>query len=264
MTPPLLEVRAVSRRYAGVRGAPEIQALDDVSLTLERGEVLGLVGESGSGKSTLARLILGLGSPSSGSVLLQGHDIHAARGTALRRLRRDVQMVFQDPYGSLDPRQRVARIVAEPLHLLDGWTREQKRQRSIEVLGAVGLGEDALDRFPHEFSGGQRQRIAIARAIICRPKLLVADEAVASLDPSVQAQILNLLIDLQETEDLAILFIAHDLAAVAAVADRIAVMKDGRVIETGRRDEVLSRPMQKFTELLAAAAFGGGTRSTIL
>src|SRR5262245_64236215 len=213
---PLLEVHNLTRDYV-LRGRDafarrqSLRAVDDVSFSIARGEVLGIVGESGCGKSTLARIVMALDRPTSGSVLLEGTPLFALRQGELRRRRRDFQMVFQDPYGSLDPRHSVGRIVAEPLHLLGG---AADRSRVAEMLESVGLKPDDARRYPHEFSGGQRQRIAIARALITGPKLLVADEAVSALDLSVQAQILKLLMELKARNALTVLFISHNLGVV--------------------------------------------------
>ncbi|UIJ70922.1 oligopeptide/dipeptide ABC transporter ATP-binding protein [Aurantimonas sp. HBX-1] len=257
MSAPLLAVEAVSKRY-GTGGLfnlrPRLQALDRVSLAIAPGEIHGIVGESGSGKSTLARIVAALERPDGGRVLLEGEDLHTLLRGALRTKRRDVQMVFQDPYGSLDPRQRVGRIVAEPLHLLDpGPGRAERAARVAAVLESVGLAAADAARRPHEFSGGQRQRIAIARALVTRPKLLVADEAVSALDLSVQAQILNLFLDLSEQDGLAILFISHNLSAVAAIADTVSVMYRGRIVETGPAGAILADPRHPYTIALASA-----------
>jgi ABC-type glutathione transport system ATPase component len=257
MTAPLLALERVSRHYRLPRQrlfgpAPRRTALDDVSLELMPGEVLGLVGESGSGKSTLGRLAVGLERADAGTVRLSGTDLATARRSDWRRLRRDAQMVFQDPFGSLDPRLTVARIVAEPLALqrLPG---AEAAARVAAALAEVGLGAETLGRYPHEFSGGQRQRIAIARALITRPKLLVADEPVSALDVSVQAQVLNLMADLKARHGLAYLLISHDLAVVAHLADRIAVMQAGRIVETGPTRALLERPEHPYTRALLAA-----------
>ncbi len=257
MSAPLLELEAVSRHYRLPRRrlfarAPRRTALDGVSLRLMPGEVLGLVGESGSGKSTLGRLAVGLERPDAGSVRHTGIDLVAARGDDRQRLMRDAQMVFQDPFGSLDPRLTVARIVAEPLGLLR-LPRAEAAERVAAALAEVGLGTEALDRYPHEFSGGQRQRIAIARALITRPRLVVADEPVSALDVSVQAQVLNLMADLRARYGLAYLLVSHDLAVVAHLADRIAVMQAGRIVETGPTAELLRSPGHPYTRALLAA-----------
>jgi peptide/nickel transport system ATP-binding protein len=253
----LLELIEVGRQYRLPRQrllgpTPRRVALHGVTLHLRAGETLGVVGESGSGKSTLGRLAVGLERPDSGTVRFQGRDLWAGTRSGRPQLGRDAQMVFQDPYGSLDPRQKVARIVAEPLGLLR-LGRAEAAERTIEALAEVGLGAEALDRYPHEFSGGQRQRIAIARALITRPALLVADEPVSALDVSVQAQVLNLLAELRRRHDLALLFISHDLAVVARLADRIAVMQAGKVVEEGPSHQLLASPRHPYTKNLLAA-----------
>ncbi|MEF2072231.1 ATP-binding cassette domain-containing protein [Consotaella aegiceratis] len=254
---PLLAVDHLSRVFGGgglLHKGPRVCALDDISLTIAHGEVLGIVGGSGSGKSTLARLVMALDRPTSGRIRFEGQDLATLPPAKLARLRPDFQMVFQDPYASLDPRHRVGRIVAEPLHLLHPQPdRAARRERVAEMLTNVGLAPTDADRYPHEFSGGQRQRIAIARALITRPKLLVADEAVSALDLLVQAQVLNLLMDLQERENLAILFISHDLAAVEAISDRIGVMYQGRLVEIGPAHRVLGQPHHAYTQRLIEA-----------
>ncbi|MEO3428216.1 ATP-binding cassette domain-containing protein [Pelagibius sp. CAU 1746] len=262
----LLKVENLTLDYALPRqrlfaAAPHHRALDDVSLTLARGESLAVVGESGSGKSTLARAILALEASSAGRVMLCGHDVFAASPGELRKLRRHAQMVFQDPYGSLDPRRKVGWIVAEPLDALERVSREERRVRIAEALESVGLRAEDADKFPHEFSGGQRQRIAIARALITRPDLIVADEAVSALDVSVQAQVLNLFMDLRESLGLSYLFISHDLAVVRQVADRVIVMRDGRIVEEGETEAVFRAPQHPYTRaLLAAVPRIGGPR----
>jgi len=256
---PVLEAERLTRLYPLPRPHPFATrparvAVHDVSLTLRRGESLGLVGESGCGKSTLARLVTALERPDAGSVRIDGADPHVQRGAPLRRLRRRVQMVFQDPMGSLDPRWPVARIVAEPLAgLAPEVLAAERRAHATRALAAVGLEADALDRFPHQFSGGQRQRIAIARALITDPDLVVADEPVSALDVSVQAQVLNLFLDLRTRRHLALLFISHDLHVVRHVTERIVVMVHGHVVETGPTADVLARPVHPHTAALLAA-----------
>jgi peptide/nickel transport system ATP-binding protein len=224
-------------------------------LTVARGETLAIVGQSGSGKSTLARAILGVQSTAHGTIRIAGEDLATARGKALRALRRRVQAVFQDPYGSLDPRQNVEAIVAEPLHLLDrGLSREERRVRVETMLERVGLAREDADKHPHQFSGGQRQRVAIARALILEPELIVLDEAVSALDVSIRAQIIALLRDLSGKLGIAYLFITHDLAVVRAMADRVLVMQHGRIVEEGTVAEVFAAPKHAHTKELIAAS----------
>jgi ABC-type oligopeptide transport system ATPase subunit len=253
----LLQVQNVSRFYrlprrSLFRAPPILAAVQDVSFTLERGRTLGIVGESGSGKSTLARMIMAFEAPDKGTILFEGHDLNALGHAELRHLRRRFQMVFQDPFGSLDPRRRVGWSVAEPLRVLrDG---RDIAGEVAQVLAHVGLTRSDADKYPHEFSGGQRQRIAIARAIITRPTLLVADEAVSALDVSVQAQILNLFLDLQDKLGLGIVFISHDMAVVASICDDVLVMRNGRILETGPAHDVLNTPAHPYTKSLLEAA----------
>ena len=258
MSLPLLDVQDLVKHYrlpreSLLRPAPQVQALRGVSFEVQAGRSLGIVGESGSGKSTLARLVMALEAPTHGRVRLLGRDLNALSASELRAARRDFQMVFQDPYGSLDPRQRVGRIVAEPLR---GVTSAATHSRVAASLDAVGLRASDADKYPHEFSGGQRQRIAIARALITRPKLIVADEPVSALDVSVQAQVLNLLADLQEEFGVTYLFISHDLAVVDHVCDEVAVMQDGRIVEHGPTGQVLRHPAHPYTRALLAAIPG--------
>ncbi len=257
---PLLEVRALGKRYtlpreSLLKPAPIVQALDGVSFTLQAGKSLGVVGESGSGKSTLARIVMALEAPTAGQVLLDGVDLHALPAAALREARAKFQMVFQDPYGSLDPRHTVARIVAEPLEVRRGLSSQDRRDQAAAMLEAVGLnpGHD-LDKYPHEFSGGQRQRIAIARALVTQPRLIVADEPVSALDVSVQAQVLNLMQDLQERFGVSYLFISHDLAVVDLVCDEIVVLQQGRIVERGNPDQLFKDAQHPYTRALLAAA----------
>ena len=256
LNPHLLSLRDVTRRYVLPREtlwerAAVVHALAGVSLEVATGRNLGVVGESGSGKSTLARLALALEPPSSGQVVFQGRDLNRLAAAELRAVRRDFQMVFQDPYGSLDPRQRVGRIVAEPL--FDASPAE-RRERVARMLDAVGLRGTDADKYPHEFSGGQRQRIAIARALITAPKLIVADEPVSALDVSVQAQVLNLLQDLQQAFGVTYLLISHDLAVVDHVCDEVVVMYAGRVVERGASDVLFRAAAHPYTRALLAAA----------
>ena len=261
MTPPLLVVENLSKLYRLPRAQlwsapPQVQALSDLSFELRSGRSLGVVGESGSGKSTLARIVMALEPPSQGRVRLEGVDLHALAPAALRIARRQLQMVFQDPYSSLDPRRTVLQTVAEPLAVLQGAGRAEQRERAVEALDEVGLREADLARYPHEFSGGQRQRIAIARALITRPKLIVADEPVSALDVSVQAQVLNLMQELQERHAISYLFISHDLAVVDRVCDDIIVLQQGRIVEQGPPAELFRRPQHPYTRRLLAAVPG--------
>ena len=254
-SPFLLEIRDVTRRYtlpreSLFRAPGEVQALRGVSLNVTAGRSMGIVGESGSGKSTLARLVMALEPPTSGEILFMGRNLHALPPDELRAARRDFQMVFQDPYGSLDPRRPIWRTVAEPAAALEGATRAQQRERAAATLESVGLRADALDKYPHEFSGGQRQRIAIARALITKPKLIVADEAVSALDVSVQAQVLNLMADLRDHHGVTFLFISHDLAVVGHLCADVAVMKGGLVVEQGPVRQVLREPTHDYTRTL--------------
>ena len=251
----LLELHDLVKRYRLprerlLRAAPVVEALRGVSLSVQAGRSVGIVGESGSGKSTLARHAMALESPTEGSVRLLGRDLHALAPAELRAARRDFQMVFQDPYGSLDPRQRVGRIVAEPL--IDA-SADETRQRVAASLDAVGLRASDAQKYPHEFSGGQRQRIAIARALITRPKLIVADEPVSALDVSVQAQVLNLLADLAEQFGVTYLLISHDLAVVDHVCAEVAVMYAGRIVEQGTPALLFRAAAHPYTRALLRA-----------
>ena len=257
---PLLDVRCVAQHYrlpreSLFRPAPVVQALKGVSLQMTGGRNLGIVGESGSGKSTLARVVMALEKPTSGQVLIAGQDVHALGAAELRRARAGFQMVFQDPYASLDPRLPVWRSVAEPLAALHGASRQDQRDAVAQLLGEVGLRASDGERYPHEFSGGQRQRIAIARALITKPRLIVADEPVSALDVSVQAQVLNLMADLQQRHGVSFLFISHDLAVVSHLCEDVVVMRGGEIVENGPTAQVLANPQAAYTrELLAAVA----------
>jgi oligopeptide transport system ATP-binding protein len=286
----LVEIRNLHKIYpqaesllgGTLRNRNEVRAVDDVSLDIHAGETLGLVGESGSGKSTLGRLILRLVEPTSGNIRFEGRDLLAARAGEMRRLRRDMQIIFQDPFASLDPRYRVEDIIAEPLIIhgvdetdLEGHdfsradyglitreasaaegrasTRLSRRARVVQLLRAVGLDESILRRFPHEFSGGQRQRIGIARALALRPKFIVADEPVSALDVSVGAQIVNLLAQLQRDFRLTYLFISHAMPVVRYLSSRIAVMYRGKIVELGPTEEITERPQHPYTRSLLDA-----------
>ena len=241
----LLELRNVSYRYR--RGA---LALDDVSIAVGENQSVGLVGESGSGKSTIVRLMLALAKPASGRVLFDGAPIVPG---AMRDFRAAVQTVFQDPYSSLDPRQRIASIVGEPLRSLGLARGDDARRRVAESLASVGLDADTLDRYPHEFSGGQRQRIAIARATVCHPRLLLADEPVSALDVTTRIQVIDLLASLRESAGLAILMVSHDLSAIAALCDETVVLGAGRVVEQGPTAQILTAPREPYTRRLVEA-----------
>jgi peptide/nickel transport system ATP-binding protein len=256
---PLLEVAGLVREYTLPRRhpfatAPRLRVLHGIDLVVPERGSLGVVGESGSGKSTLARAVLALERPQAGRVALRGRDLFALGEAELRAARRDIQPVFQDPYGSLDPRQTVGRIVAEPIAALERRTaRAERRERVAAMLHAVGLPAAAAQKYPHEFSGGQRQRIAIARALVTRPALVVADEPVSALDVSVQAQVLGLMRDLQAEFGLAWLFISHDLGVVRVITTRVAVLYRGRVVEEGPTGAVFDAPRHPYTEALIAA-----------
>ncbi|MGA9258738.1 MAG: ATP-binding cassette domain-containing protein [Candidatus Sulfotelmatobacter sp.] len=266
----LVEVRNLNKIYsqgesplgAKLSGRNEVRAVDDVSLDIHSGETLGLVGESGSGKSTLGRLILRLIEPTSGSIRFEDRDLLAASHGEMRRLRRDMQIIFQDPFASLDPRFRVEDIIAEPLVIhrnaprnLQGTrnTKDGIRDRVVELLRAVGLDESIRQRFPYEFSGGQRQRIGIARALALRPKFIVADEPVSALDVSVGAQIVNLLAQLQRDFGLTYLFISHSMPVVRYLSTRIAVMYRGKIVEVGSTEQITERPQHPYTRSLLEA-----------
>ncbi|MBD3316842.1 MAG: ATP-binding cassette domain-containing protein [Chitinivibrionales bacterium] len=254
----LLQVENLRKWFPVTKGVlsrtvGHVRAVDDVSFAVERNEVLGLVGESGCGKSTVARCILRLQIPTDGRALFEGTDVVSVGGQNLKKLRRDMQVIFQDPLSSLNPRMSVGSILAEPL-IVHGWKHATERERKVRsLLDTVGIQQSAINRFPHEFSGGQCQRIGIARALALDPRLIVADEPVSALDVSVQAQIINLLVDLKKERGLSYLFIAHDLSVVRHISDRIAVMYLGKIVETGPADEVCRRPMHPYTKALLAA-----------
>ena len=257
---PLLEVETVSRTYPGrrtslFRPSQPVHAVDDVSLTIEPAQSVALVGRSGCGKSTLARMILALDKPTAGTIRFRGETITGKAEAALKPARRDMQVVFQDPYGSFDPRQKVEKLVAEPLHLLEKQpSRTERREIVAHALHEVGLGPRDMDKYPHEFSGGQRQRLSIARAIITRPKLVVADEPVSALDVSIRAQILDLFAELNQKLGIAYLFITHDLTVARAMADEVLVMHEGRLVERGKTADVLDHPRSDAAQALVAAA----------
>ncbi|MFD0020794.1 ATP-binding cassette domain-containing protein [Streptomyces sp. NPDC058382] len=254
-TTPLLEIERLRKEFPG---RPPSVAVDDVSLTVREGETFALVGESGCGKTTLTRLLLRLLEPTAGSVRFDGTDLLALNGAALRPLRRQMQVVLQDPYSSMNPRLRIAEIIGEPLVTHEEWARGRRgrakvRERTGELLDAVGLETNILDRYPHEFSGGQRQRISIARALALEPRLVVLDEPTSALDVSVQARVLDLLAELQERLGLTYFFISHNLAVVRRIADRVAVMRQGRIVESGTADQVFTAPEDAYTRRLLDA-----------
>lgn len=257
-TAPLLHVQNLVREYTLprehlFRPPGKVHALNGVDFFVSAGRSLGIVGESGSGKSTLARLVMALDTPTSGSVHLLGRNLHTLAPAELRHARRDFQMVFQDPYGSLDPRQTVERIVTEPLQAQGETSRAAQHEQAAQALVQVGLRPTDLGKYPHEFSGGQRQRIAIARALITRPRLIVADEPVSALDVSVQAQVLNLMQDLQQEFGITYLLISHDLAVVNHLCDEVVVLYQGRIVERGSPAELFSHAQHPYTQSLVAA-----------
>ncbi|MBY3272368.1 ATP-binding cassette domain-containing protein [Rhizobium laguerreae] len=252
MIEPLLKVQNLSRHFGGA-SAP-VRAVDDVSFEIAKGETLGLVGESGCGKTSLVRTLLKLGPATSGSALLDGVDITTASGRRLHELRRKMQVVFQDPYQSLNPRMRVDRLISEPWALHPGVVPKSNwREETVKLLESVGLRAEHADRYPSEFSGGQRQRLGIARALALNPTLLVCDEPVSALDVSVQAQVINLLAGLRRERNLAMLFVAHDLAVVRHVSDRVMVMYLGKIIETGPKQSIFSAAAHPYTQALMSA-----------
>jgi oligopeptide/dipeptide ABC transporter ATP-binding protein len=259
MTAPLLEVRDLTKHFPIRQGAiverevGRVRAVDDVGFTIAAGETLGLVGESGCGKSTTGRLVLRLIEPTAGSILFEGRDVTRLEGAALRQLRRAMQIVFQDPYGALNPRMTVEEIVVEPLVVQGGMRSADLAREARRLMDMVGLPAAHVSRHPHEFSGGQRQRIGIARAIASRPRFIVCDEAVSALDVSVQAQVVNLLQDLQRELGLSYLFIAHDLAVVRHISDRVAVMYLGNLVEVADKRTLYAAPRHPYTQALLAA-----------
>ena len=253
MSTELLRARHVTKYFPLKGGQGEVHAVDDVSFSLRKGETLGVVGESGCGKSTLARVLLRLIEPTSGEIYIDGVDLSKLTPRNLRAKRREFQMVFQDAYASLDSRQKIGNIIAEPLIVHRIGDRKTRRQRVAKLLDMVGLEADAAKRYPHEFSGGQRQRIGIARAISLEPKLVVADEPVSALDVSIQSQVLNLLVDLRKQLDLSYIFISHDLAVVEHICDTIAVMYLGEIVEMTDGETLFASPKHPYTQALMSA-----------
>ncbi|HLZ62640.1 MAG TPA: dipeptide ABC transporter ATP-binding protein [Ktedonosporobacter sp.] len=255
----LLDIRDLKMHFPLTRGivlqrvVGHVRAVDGVSFSIERGQTLGLVGESGSGKTTIGRTIIRLYTPTAGEILFDNQDLAKINGEPLRQMRRRVQMIFQDPYASLNPRFTIGSLIAEPMHIYKTGSKDEIRDRTAELLRVVGLRPEYIDRYPHEFSGGQRQRIAVARALSINPELVIADEPVSALDVSVRAQVLNLLQRLQRQFDLTYLFVSHDLSVVRHVADRIAVMYLGKIVELSDRDELYAAPKHPYTRALLSA-----------
>ncbi|HEX7736601.1 MAG TPA: dipeptide ABC transporter ATP-binding protein [Ktedonobacteraceae bacterium] len=255
----LIDVRDLKMHFPLTQGiilqrvVGHVRAVDGISFTIQRGQTLGLVGESGSGKTTIGRTIVRLYKPTSGQILFGEQDLAVSKGEDLRQLRRRVQMIFQDPYASLNPRYTIGSLVAEPMHVYNVASRAEIRERTAELLKVVGLRSEYIDRYPHEFSGGQRQRIAVARALSINPEFVIADEPVSALDVSIRAQVLNLLQRLQKQFNLTYLFVSHDLSVVRHVADRIAVMYLGKIVELSDRDELYQAPRHPYTRALLSA-----------
>lgn len=254
----MLEAKNIKKHFPIRKGlllrqVGSVKAVDDISLSVRKGETLGLVGESGCGKSTLGRTLIRLYEPTSGEIQFAGEDFLKKSGKELRHLRKDIQMIFQDPYASLDPRMTVGQIIMQPFEIHGLLSQDEREAKAKELLELVGLRSAHINRYPHEFSGGQRQRICIARAIALNPKMIICDEPVSALDVSVQAQVLNLLKDLQEKFGLTYVFISHDLSVIEHVCDRIAVMYLGKIVEIGTRDELFKNPQHPYTQALISA-----------
>lgn len=254
----ILEAKNIKKHFPIRKGlllreVASVKAVDDISLTVRKGETLGLVGESGCGKSTLGRTLIRLYEPTGGEIFFNGADFLTMKGEELRRKRRNIQMIFQDPYASLDPRMTVGQIIRQPMDIHGVGSASERENRVLELIELVGLRKSYVNRYPHEFSGGQRQRISIARAIALNPELIICDEPVSALDVSIQAQILNLLKDLQEKLNLTYIFISHDLSVIEHTCDRIAVMYLGKIVEIASRDELFKNPQHPYTQALISA-----------
>ncbi len=254
----ILEIKNVKKYFPIRKGlllreVGQVKAVDDVSFSVRKGETLGLVGESGCGKSTLGRTLIRLYEPTAGEIKFKGEDFLHVKGEHLRKMRRDMQMIFQDPYASLDPRMTVGQILLQPFEIHNVMNSKEREARAKELLEIVGLKASHFNRYPHEFSGGQRQRISIARAVALNPSLIIADEPVSALDVSIQAQVLNLMKDLQEKLGLTYVFISHDLSVIEHLCDRIAVMYLGKIVEIATRDELFSHPQHPYTQALIGA-----------
>ena len=250
---PLLKVSGLAKEFAIKGNKEKIKAVDGVSFSLNAGETLGVVGESGSGKSTLGRLVLRLLEPTAGEITFYGEKISELKPKELRAARRQMQMIFQDPFASLDPRMTIEALIREPLDIHKIGTDLERAEMVKNIVGHVGLTQDALTRYPHEFSGGQRQRISIARAIITRPKLIVADEPVSALDVSIQSQILNLMLDLRKEMNLTYIFISHDLSVIQHIAEKVAVMYLGKIVEYASVEDIFANPQHPYTKALISA-----------
>src|SRR6059058_2387365 len=258
-TKTLVDVRDLKMHFPLTQGIVRqrvvgyVRAVDGISFSIERGQTLGLVGESGSGKTTIGRTIIRLYKPTAGEILFRGKDLAKTKGEGLRQIRQEIQMVFQDPYASLNPRYTIGSLIAEPMHIYKMGSSKEMREKTVELLRVVGLRAEYIDRYPHEFSGGQRQRIAVARALSINPEFVIADEPVSALDVSIRAQVLNLMQQLQQQFQLTYLFISHDLGVVRHVADRIAVMYLGKIVELADRDEIYAAPQHPYTRALLSA-----------